>query len=279
VSATSSRRSGFTIAELIVAVTISAAVLLGTYKVLTSQFRVYAQQVAVEDDGETLRGAAAVLGWEIHHAEMATDDILATSPDSLSVRSIQGVGVICVINSATAKYGIWKNGGDIQATSDDSALVYVQATQLWKKMKIAAVGTPAAMSVPSCAWAGVRAPDIVVQLTVSAPADTAGIAVGSIFRSFRRTVFAEYQVSGRWFLSKRVGTGGTWETITGPLLPPADHGLQMSYYDSSGVASTDTTKIREIGVALRAQSFRLLSKSNASAYRVDSVISRVMIRR
>jgi hypothetical protein len=255
-------------------------VLLGMYKVLTSQFRVYAQQVAIEDDGETLRGAAAVLGWEIHHGEMATDTVLSMTPDSLSVRSIQGVGVICVINSATAKYGIWKNGGDIEATSDDSALVYVQATQLWKKLKISAVGTPGAMGVASCSWAGVRAPDIVVQLTVTAPSDTAGITVGSIFRSFRRTVFAEYQTSSRWFLAKRVSTGGTWQTITGPLLPPAQHGLQFSYYDSSGVVTPDTTKIRVIGIALRAQSYRKYRNAGGvTDYRVDSVITKVMIRR
>jgi len=72
----SRRRTGFTLAELIVAVTISTVVLLGMYKVLTSQFRVYAQQVAIEDDGETLRGAAAVLarsllGWFEVAAELA----------------------------------------------------------------------------------------------------------------------------------------------------------------------------------------------------------------
>lgn len=276
---TSMTRRGFTLSEILVALSISSIVLLGAYKLLSSQLGAYAQQVATEDDGETLRGAAAMLGWEIHHAEMATDDIWSTSQDTLSVRSIQGVGVVCVINSASVKYGIWKNGGDIEATAADSALVYVQATQLWKKLKIAAVGTPGAMGVANCSWAGLRPPDLVVQLTVASSADTAGIVVGSIFRSFRRTKFAEYQSSNRWYLARSVD-GAAWETITGPLLPPTSHGLQFSYFDSSGVATTDTTKLRIIGVALRAQSYRRYKNAQkVTDYRVDSVITRVMIRR
>ena len=272
-------RQGFTLTEVLVALTIASAVLLGAYKLLNSQFRAYSQQVATEDDGETLRGAAAMLSWEIHHAEMATDDIWSTSADTLSVRSIQGVGIVCAISPATLSYGIWKNGGDIEATAADSALIYVQATQLWKKLKITAVGTPAAMGVANCSWAGLRPPDIVVQLAVVAPSDTAGVVVGSIFRSFRRTKFAEFQNNGRWWLARSVD-GAAWETITGPLLPPAQHGLQLTYYDSSSVASTDTTKLRIIGVALRAQSFRRYRNPNGvTDYRTDSVITRVMIRR
>ena len=150
-------RAGFTLAELAVALVISSVVLLGAYKILSAQFKAYGQQVAIEDVGETLRGAAALLGWEIHHAEMATDGLFSTSPDTLSVRSIQGVGIVCAINTANGvRYGIWKNGGDIEATNADSALIYSQDLQLWKKLKISQVGTPAAMSVPSCAWAGTR---------------------------------------------------------------------------------------------------------------------------
>lgn len=284
------RRAGFTLAELIVALTISSIVLIGAYKVLAAQYRTYGQQVAVEDVGETLRGAAALLGWEIHHAEMASDDIFSTSPDTLSVRSIQGVGIVCVINTANAaagsvKYGIWKNGGDIEATADDSGLVYSQDLQLWRKMKINAVGTPAAMSVPSCSWSGGRAPDIVVQMTVNSTSDTTGIQVGSIFRSFRRTTFALYQSSGKWWLGRHVGSNA-WETITGPMLGnTAPKGLQFAYHDSLGTNSTDTISgtanfIREIAITLRAQSYRPYRKSDGTAdYRIDSVSTLVYIRR
>ncbi len=272
-------RRGFTLAELMAALAIAGVVFMCTYRLILSEFRAYGQQNALEDVTETLRGAGVLLSWEIRHAEMASDDLMSTSPDTLSVRSIQGVGIICAINSATARYAIWKNGGDIEATADDSALVYVQGPALWKKLKITQVGTAAAMGIASCAWTGVRSPDIVVQLGVASSSDTAGIAVGSIFRSFRRTTFAEYQSGSKWWLGRKVGSA-SWETVTGPLLAPASHGLQLGYYDSTGTTSTDTTRIRQISVVLRAQSYRQYrSAEGAMGYRGDSMATRIMLRR
>jgi prepilin-type N-terminal cleavage/methylation domain-containing protein len=286
---TSKRRAGgFTLLELIVAMTIAGVVLTGVVRLMTGQSRGYAQQKAVGDASETLRGAGALLAWEVRHAEMAVDTVLSQSADTLSVRSVQGVGIICAKRDS-GYYAIWKNGGDIAATADDTALVSVLSPnasasnnyRVWNKLKITQVGTPAAMNLAACVWPGARPPDLVVKLNVTATSDTAGINVGAMFRSFRKTKFAEYQSQGRWWLGRQVGAG-SWNIVTGPLLPPASNGLKFAYYDSNGVAVVGNARVRNIGITLYSQSYTKYKGPTSGTvvdYRQDSLITRVSLRR
>src|SRR5215510_8590220 len=95
----SRRHAGFTLVELIVVMALSGLILTGVLKLMTGQSRGYAQMIATGDASETLRGAGALVGWEIRHAQMATDSILMTNADTLSLRSVQGVGVVCGKNT------------------------------------------------------------------------------------------------------------------------------------------------------------------------------------
>ncbi len=275
------RRAGFTLSELLVALTISGIVGTAVVKLLITQFRGYGNQVSMGDASETLRGAAALLSWEIRHAAMASDTLLSLSPDTLSVRSVQGAGIVCAKKSSAAMYGIWKNGGDIEDTPDDSALISVGGSatgvRAWKKVQIVQVGTAGAMGLAACAWPSARPPDLVVLLAVNKSDDTSGIAVGALFRSFRRTVFAEYQDAGRWWLGRRVGSGA-WDKVTGPLLQPASGGLKFAYYGAAGTPVASGGAVRVVGVALKSQSYRRVSAGAASAYRVDSLTTRVLVR-
>ena len=276
----STTRRGFTLAELLVALAISGIVLGSVYRLMTSQGRGYAQQLALADASETLQGAGALLSWEMRHAEMATDTLFTLSADTLAVRSVQGAGVVCAINATSGLYGIWKCGGDIKATGDDTAMVSTSGGRGWKKLRITQVGTPGGMGLTQCAWAGTRAPDLVVQFSVATARDTAGIVVGSMFRAFRRTRFAELFDSGRWWLGRQVGSAA-WEKITGPLLSPAAGGLAFSYYDSTGAATTSASRVRAVGMTMRSETYKTYLGPNGGAprYRRDSLITRVMVRR
>ncbi len=44
------------------------------------------------------------------------------------------------------------------------------------------------------------------------------------------------------------------EIVTGPLLPPTQGGLELSYYDRSGALTTDPTQVARVVVVLRAES-------------------------
>jgi prepilin-type N-terminal cleavage/methylation domain-containing protein len=277
---TSRRNAGFTLVELVVVLALSGVILAGILKLMTGQGRGYAQMIATGDAAETLRGAGALVGWEVRHAQMATDSIMQTNADTLSLRSVQGVGVVCAKNTLTRRYGIWKQGGDIQATVNDSTMIFNPGRQQWSKLKITGVGTPVSYGMLNCSWTGVRAPDLVVQVNVTQFRDTSGILIGSMFRSFRRTIFAEYQDQGRWWLGRKVGTAA-WEKVTGPLLSPAQGGLKFAYYDSTGaaVAADSVNRIRTIGITMRAQSYKLfVGPTGGARYRIDSVSTRVMLR-
>jgi hypothetical protein len=278
---TTRSRTAFTISELLIALSISGLILTGVYRMMVTQGRGYAQQNASTDVGQTLEGAGALLSWEVRHAEMASDILASVNTDTLSVRSVQGVGVICKIDYTTGKYGIWKNGGDIEATTDDSAMVSLLGNSSWRALKISQQGTAAGMGMSQCSWTtNVRAPDLVVKFDVAGGSDTTKIIVGSVLRAFRRTKYAEVQESSRWWLERQVGSG-SWGKITGPLLSPTLGGFKLAFYDTTGATVASAALVREIGITLRSQSYKQYvgPLRNSPQYRADSLTTRVYMRR
>jgi hypothetical protein len=268
---------------MLVYMVVSSVVLMATYRVMMRQGRGYQQQIASTDVDESARGAAGMLAWELRHAAMAGDafgTIGAATTHSVSMRSIQGVGVICAKHATLARYGIWKQGGDMLATSDDSAMIYVAAQQTWRKVKISSVGTTAALGVPSCAWAGGRAPDLVMEVTVTNAGDTLGIKVGSLVRAFRKVKYSAYQSEGRWWLGRKVGAATSWEKLTGPLLDSLSDGLTFTYLTAAGATTTTPSSVALVKVTVKTQSKKQYRKlGGAPVYRQDSVTTKVALRR
>jgi Tfp pilus assembly protein PilW len=259
---------------------ISSIVLMATYRVMIGQSRGYSKQVASTDVDESGRGAAGLLAWELRHAGLANAGPSTLGTNSIALRSIQGTGVICAKHATLPRYGIWKNGGEFGSTTDDSAMVYVAAKQAWRKLKVSSVSsTPSAAGVPSCAW-GSRAPDLVLDFTVSASADTLGLKVGSIVRGFRRVNYGEFQHQGRWWMGRRVGSSTTWEKLTGPLLPPTQNGLAFRYFTSTGAVTSTASAVAVVEVSVRTQSNKLYrNRSTAPEYREDSITTKVALRK
>lgn len=273
------RRAGFTLGEMLVYMVIAGFVLLAMYRVMQRQGRGYGQQIAATDVDESARGAAGVLAWELRHASMAGDTLTTLGAHSVSLRSVQGVGVICAKHATLPRYGIWKNGGDIQATTDDSALVYVVGSQRWRQLKISQVGTTAALGVSSCAWTGGRAPDLVVEFTVGTPKDTLGIKVGALVRAFRKVKYSEFQDQGRWWFGRKVGNGN-YEKLTGPLLDSTSNGLTLSYFTSTGASTTTSSAVSVVKILLNTESNKpYRNLAGRPAYRYDSITTKVALRR
>lgn len=273
------RRAGFTIGEMLVYMVVASFVLLATYRVMQGQGRGYSQQLAATDVDESARGAAGLLSWELRHAAMAGDTLSTLGAHSVTLRSVQGVGVICAKHATLPRYGIWKNGGDIQATSEDSALIYVVGSQKWRQLKIAQVGTPGGLGVSSCAWTGGRAPDLVIEVTVGSPKDTLGIKVGGLLRAFRKVKYTEFQDQDRWWFGRKVGNG-SYEKLTGPLLDSASNGLTFSYFTSTGASTTTPSTVSVVQVLLRTESNKPYRKlKGRPTYRSDSIMTKIALRR
>ena len=278
-------RRGFTIIELIVSFIIGLIVLGSVVNMMIVQGKGYRKQREQVDVRETTREAAALLSWDLRQAAVAGSPFVAMGPNNVTIRSPRGLGTICAKHATLPRYGLWKTAGSIEATVDDTALVYQMGKGKWNKLKISAVGTPAAMGVAACAWPGARPPDIVVEFAVGILngnpilTDTSLIKIGAPFRSFRSVQYAEFQQNGRWWLGRKVGQANTWEQLTGPLSAPASNGLAFTYYDTLGAVSADPTAIGRVAFTIRTESYKNTTVGSTSAYQKDSLTTGVGVRR
>ncbi len=271
-------RRGVTIGEMLVYVIIAGVVMMAIYSVMMRQGRGYTRHLASMDADESARDAGAMLAWDLRHAAMAGDQIATFATDSIVLLSVQGVGVVCAKHASQPRYAIWKTGGSMEATSADSAMVYRVATSVWQAAKVTEVNTGAFYGMNSCAWSGSRAPDLVMVLGVTTSDDTAGIAVGSPVRAFRRVTYKAFTEGGRTWLGRRVGVTGSFEKLTGPL--KSSGGLEFNYFDINGAATTSPTDVRLVKFKVRTQSYKEYRDAvGSSMYRYDSVSTSIALRR
>jgi prepilin-type N-terminal cleavage/methylation domain-containing protein len=272
-------RRGFTLIELLVGLVVSLMVLTSVVQLLIVQGRGYRKQREIVDIRETAREASALLSWDLRQSAVGGSPVAAMGPNSITIRSPRGMGTVCAKHPTLPRYGLWKTGGNILATTDDSALVYQVGRDVWQPLRITAVGTPAAMGVAACAWPGARPPDVVVEFAVATKSDTAFIKVGAPFRNFRRIQYAEFQLNNRWWLGRRVGAAASYEQLTGPLVAPASNGLAFTYYDTLGVVTANPAAVGSVAFTLRTESYKNTYVGNTFTYQRDSLTTKVVLRR
>lgn len=99
-------QAGFTLAELLVYLTLSGLVMASVYQLLMGQSRAYGRQRELMDVHETLRTAAALLAWEIRQASATDGDLYSIGETSITLRSVQGSGFICVGHPTLPRFGL-----------------------------------------------------------------------------------------------------------------------------------------------------------------------------
>jgi hypothetical protein len=272
------RSRGATTGELLIYMVVAALLVSAIYRMLIRQGRGYAQQLAAIDVDESARAAANGIAWDLRHAGVAGHQLVSPlSSDSIGLIALQGVGVVCQRHNTLPRYAIWKMGGSIEATADDSAAVYRASAGVWKSVKVGSVNSGSLYGMTSCAWSGGRLPDLVAEFAVGTPEDTLGIGIGSPVRVFRHETYKAITESGRTWLARRVGTG-PYEKLTGPL--NAVDGLAFSYHDASGSVTTNPADVRMVRFTIRAQSSSSYrNAAGAFVYRTDSVTTAVAVRR
>jgi Tfp pilus assembly protein PilW len=271
-------RIGFTMIEVLVALVVGMLVLSSVVQLLIVQGRGYRKQREQVDVRETAREAVDLLSWDLRQAAVAGSSFAAMGANAVTIRSFRGLGTVCGKHATLARYGLWRTGGNIQATVDDTALVYQIGRGQWNKLRITAVGTPAALGLTACAWPGARPPDVVVEFAVTVTTDTSYIKVGAPFRTFRRVQYAEYQQNNRWWLGRKVGAAAAYELLTGPLLAPTSNGLAFTYYDTLGAVTANPAAVGSVAFTLRTESFKN-TPGSTSPYQHDSVTTKIAVRR
>lgn len=269
-------RRGFTIIELLISMTIGLIVLTAVYQLMITQSGAYGKQRELADVRETARSGATLLSWDLRHAASGGSGLVAMSANSITLRSVRAVGIVCAKHPTLPRYALWRTAGRIETASDDSALVFQIGRDKWQRVKLSSVGAPAAMGIASCAWPGV--PDAVIEIAVTTKSDTVGIKVGAPFRTFTRVEYAQYLFNSRWWLGRRVGASAGYEQLTGPLI--ASGGLSFSYYDSLGAPTASPAAVRTVEFTLKPESYKKARlTSGAYAYQRDSLSTKVLLRR
>ena len=251
-------------------------VMAAVYQLLIGQSRSYGKQRELMDVHGTLRSAAALLAWELRGASVARGDLYVIDQSKIVLRSVQATGVVCVKHGAQPRYGLSRLAGDLQASADDSALVFRSGgVDEWHIMKIQQVEPAGTLGVGNCDGTGAPAPDIAVEVAITnVPGDTLGVVVGALFQSFRRVEYGLYPVDGRWWLGRKVGAAASYEKLTGPLV--ASGGLVFTYRDAAGNVTADPTQVAVIDFVLRAESYGV--SGSAQQLVQDTLATRVALR-
>jgi prepilin-type N-terminal cleavage/methylation domain-containing protein len=289
-----SRRAGFTLVELIVAITISGLVMGSIYKVLNSNQRFYQAQNQILDVQQNIRAVAQILPGELRGLDPDGGDIIAMSDTAITIKAMRGFSIICKTPTAaevTARQVVIRNsmtsGYRTMDATRDSVLIYregdpqLSSDDKWLHAPIAA---SASMNCTDGS-AGTR-----LTLTGILNGDSLGprgavgdqgVLKGAPLWTFELVNYRLYNDgTGTWWLGMRTYAGGAWSTtspIAGPLRP--NDGLFLEYRDVNSNLTTTTTAVRRIRITVRGRSAQPINiPGRVAGYFQDSLVARVALR-
>jgi prepilin-type N-terminal cleavage/methylation domain-containing protein len=252
---TSVGRRGFTLVEIMLALTVTFIVTGAAYTLLLNTQRLtraHAARVALQSE---VRAGALIVVNELSElntvagGSTSQNDVLALGAHSVTYRAMRGIGFICqsvgpaVIRLARSSFSGHR---DPQAGRDE-AFVFVPGDSAtgtedaWVAVKVTAVATTTAC--PGAVGAGIT-------LTLASGASPLLLEQGTPVRLVEPMELRLYRADDSWWLGARsVNTGETIQPLAGPL---ATDGFQLEYLDRQGNSTTDRTGVRSIRVTVRA---------------------------
>ena len=244
---------GFTLVEVLVAMTLTGIVVAGTLRALSAQKKFYARQARILSARHAMRASATILTSELREVSPPGGDLYAMGSDSVAFRSTVGFGIVCAINEGSGTLSLTHVSGHFTMDGADSVLVFVENgpdndDDTWRVLPVAGIG----VSGSSCGSGS--APERVV--TVSGA--LGGIWEGAPVRLFRPYVFGLFQLNDRWWLGRRNRGFGDFVPVAGPLAPPEAGGLHLAYYTAASVATSDPTLVARVVISVKAPTDRAL---------------------
>lgn len=246
------QRRGFTLIEVLIAMTIMGIVTGAVYKLLTTSQRLslaQAEQVSLQSNVRTgslvvpneLRELNTFLGGNPDQ-----NDIITKDPDLIEYRAMRGLGFACQAAAANATelriaQSSWTGLRDPAASSDD-LYVFVDGDEsvvtddAWQRVAVAAVDPDA----NACGG------DPGFVLTV---APLPEILVNTPVRLFEVMELKLYEAGGqRWLGARSVKTGENTQPVLGPL---TEDGFELDYLGSDGLVTANKYAVKSIRVNVR----------------------------
>ena len=267
------RRSGVTLVELVVALTLFGVVATIMLSVLRGQQRFHLGSLEIIDTKRNVHQAAELLYGELRAA--ATADIYAISDSSVSFRTPLGNSHICSVDSARSLLTLPSTRTTRAAALSaflamprpgDSLLVFDAGESMgadddrWHPYVIA-VG-PGAGACPRRPFglASDATEAAGISLTI-APSLAPSVGVGSPVRFFRPASYALYRGTGStWMLGYSLCAAGACtprQPLSGPYLPFASGGgggIAFQFFDREGALTSDRSRVARIDLVVRARS-------------------------
>ncbi len=265
--------------EILVYFVLAIIVVTSIYQLLMGQNRLYLKQTELQDVRTTLRAAGNFLGFELRQVSASGGDIYNMSTNGLTIRSLQGIGIVCNVHGSAPRFGLYSTRGEFDKTIDDSAVVYAAGgagsdDDQWMVSSIKDTWLSGG-GVDNCDWPGTPASEITVEVDSAA---TEGVFVGAPIRSFHRVEYGVYYDEGRWWLGRKVGDAASYERLAGPLRSPTDSGLVFVYYDQAGNVTADSSQVSYVDIILRGESHRPVPGAGGPSYQADTLTMRVTLR-
>ncbi len=236
--------------------TLTGIVVAGTLKALTAQRKFYARQARILDARHALRATTTILASEFREASATGNDLYAIAGDSVALRSTVGFAVVCGVHGGSGQLSLTRVSGHFQLEAADSALVFVENTpaendDVWRVLPVGGIS----VSGPGCQLAGATQ-----ERVINTSGSLADIWVGAPLRLFRPYVFRLYELDNRWWLGRRNRAAGfTDYPVAGPLAPPTDNGLQMTFYQQDGSPTLNPSLVVRVNISVRAPTYRSLT--------------------
>lgn len=204
-------------------------------------------------------------------------DILVFSPESLTYRSMRGIGMSCArsAQSVLVEAGSFSGYRSPQSGRDSLLLhfegkLYTAADDRWLHLPLSAIAGGTCNGVPALLLATVldTAAFPPVAFAQLAPVRTFEIMQVKLYRSG----------SDYWLGARSVSAGETIQPVVGPL---TSDGLELTFQDSAGATASGAESIRTIGITLRAISANPVRSGGgfgAPSRRIDSLATIIALR-
>lgn len=289
-----SRRAGFTLVELIIAITISGLVMGSIYKILTANQRFYRAQNQILDVQQNIRAVAQILPGELRGLDPDGGDIIAMSDTAITIKAMRGFSIVCKTPTAadvTARRIVINNsttsGYRALDAARDSVLIYregspdLSSDDRWLNAPIA--GSTAENCTDGTAGTRLTLTGMVSgdSLGPRGTVGDVGVEEGAPLRTFEIVNYRLYDDgTGTWWLGVRSYAGGAWgatSPIAGPLQP--NNGLTLEYRNATDNPTAVATAVRRISLTVRGQSSQPINiPGRAAGVFRDSAVARVALR-
>lgn len=297
-----SARIGFTLAEVLLSITIGGVVIVVISSTGVRQMQFGSGIGDVIATATTVQDAVTILSLDLRGADPLQGDLPSgeARDTSIQFRSTIATSIVCdtvgsalVLSPSTAGVPTYGSTLSAPAVHDSVWLLVADTSEHWEPHVITSVSTggagQCAVGGPVLSGAALNATRTSLRVN---PA-VAGSAIGMPIRITRPLRYSLYKSSdGLWYLGQRDWNASTQrlnstQPIAGPLLPPGTRaGLAMAYADSSGAAipsaTANTRTIASVRITARAQTARAVKISGlatgANGVRVDSASALVTFR-